>query len=142
MPLGLPVLRGRAPQSVVQLHRLVRRYRRLVLGRVLAQPEVKVPCERARARAPRSRVQDDVRVALVEGAVVRPLHRYHLHLLDAPHLHARLLAHRGPKVLARLQVGIQARLANPGLGAHGLHVNGEAFGAAVHRTAAEARRKG
>mmetsp|Transcript_53919 Transcript_53919/g.132182 ORF Transcript_53919/g.132182 Transcript_53919/m.132182 type:complete len:463 (-) Transcript_53919:57-1445(-) len=102
--LHLAVLHGLVAEQRVELDGLVRRRARLVLRRLLAEPEVHVELDLVRARL-LVRVQHNVRVAREERAVLLLRPRLHLELLDAPDLQAALLA----RVLPR-RLGLRRRL--------------------------------
>ena len=101
----LAVLHRRAVEQVVQLHGLVRGGALLVLAAIEAEPEEHVLVELV-ALGVLGRLQHDVRVALVEVAVLRLRPSLHFELLDAPDLEARLL----PGALPR-RLGLRGALA-------------------------------
>jgi hypothetical protein len=89
--LDLAVLDRRTAELVVELDSLVGGGAGLVLRGVRAEPEVDVPVERGLA-GQLVGVEDDVRVARVELAVLRLGPRLDLELLNAPDLNADLFA--------------------------------------------------
>ena len=105
----LAVLHRRAVEQVVQLHGLVRGGALLVLAAIEAEPEEHVLVELV-ALGVLGRLQHDVRVALVEVAVLRLRPSLHLERFNPPDLHTRLLPGALPRrlglcgALARLLV--------------------------------------